>query len=470
MQLLGLMPPRKNMNRNVRLSSKWFNPLYFHLLKYIDDPRIRKIMVYGGKSSAKTLTIAQLFLVKGYMQNCSTINYRKEQTTIKKTIKEAYKKAISLIYFDQAYSAMDFSIAGINGNKHLFTGLDTEGKVKGIESFKYLLFDELDQFEQEEWRQANLSLRGMEGQKLFATWNPVDENIWIKGELDKETWVEQPLIVDDNPYSRLHENSFVKISADGKTLLIKTTYFDNKWMVGADGYGSRDQNLIDEYEKLKDYDENSYRVNVLGEWGVANKEGKFCWAFDESQIKPTNHDPSMITWATFDFNVSPMTCTIAQVLPETTTLRCIECIKLDNSNIWEMCDRILASYPNALWMVTGDASGKNASALVQDNMNYYTIIMQKLGLTMQQIQVPESNPRIRENRLLVNAVLKRWTVEIDPERCKPLIYDLRYVEVDREGNIVKDRSTESKKADFLDNFRYLCNIAIKPFLEFMGIN
>ena len=72
---------------------------------------------------------------------------------------------------------MDFKIANDKGSNIIFKGLDTEGKVKGIEGFTYLLFDEIDQFEQEEWVQANLSLRGLPNQKLFATWNPVDENI-----------------------------------------------------------------------------------------------------------------------------------------------------------------------------------------------------------------------------------------------------------------------------------------------------
>lgn len=212
-------------------------------------------------------------------------------------------------------------------------------------------------------------------------------------------------------------------------------------------------------------DPNLYRIYFQGEWGVENKEGKFCWAFHSGQIKPTVYDPERITWATFDFNLNPMTCTVCQILPEEQTLRAIECIKLENSDIWKMCDRLVASYPDAQWMVTGDATGQSGSAMVQDNMNYYKIIMQKLQIIEQQIKIPSKNPPIEENQLLVNAVHRNWNIEIDPERCQPLIYDLTYVEMNGRGEIIKDRTSAKKFADFLDGWRYIINIAIKPLFR-----
>ena len=161
----------------LRLRKTWFNPLYFHLRKYVDDHKIRRIMVYGGKSSAKTFTIAQLFNILSYTQKCSCIAYRKEQTTIKISLKPAFVKAIESTYMNAAYDIQDFTIKGNNSKNIVFKGIDSEGKIKGIEGFKYMLLDELDHYTEEEFMQANLSLRGMENQKIFATWNPVDENI-----------------------------------------------------------------------------------------------------------------------------------------------------------------------------------------------------------------------------------------------------------------------------------------------------
>ena len=97
-----------------------------------------------------------------------------------------------------------------------------------------------------------------------------------------------------------------------------------------------------------------------------------------------------------------------------------------------------------------------------------------MDLTHQQIQVPTVNPPIDENQVIVNAVHKNWTVEIDPVNCKPLIYDLQYVEVDGLGKIVKGENRNGsdthnnrrKYADFLDNWRYLINVAVRPYFGF----
>lgn len=441
----------------LRLRKTWFNPLYFHLRKYVDDHKIRRIMVYGGKSSAKTFTIAQLFNILSYTQKCSCIAYRKEQTTIKISLKPAFAKAIESTYMNAAYDIQDFTIKGNNSKNIVFKGIDSEGKIKGIEGFKYMLLDELDHYTEEEFMQANLSLRGMENQKIFATWNPVDENIWIKKYIDRLDWIDLPLAIKGNKYSQLDKSSFIRKSTDGKTLLIKTTYYDNKWIVGANGYGSRDQNLIDEYEQLKTIDPNSYNVNVLGEWGVRDKSNKFAFAFEASKhVGSVEYNHDYLVWLSFDFNVNPISCTAFQYYDD--VLRAIKCFKLDNSNIYELCKLIASYFPDAMFKVTGDASGTSRSAMVADNVNYYTIIKDELGLIWSQFNIPSVNPRIEENQVKVNAVLYAGLFIADSENCKELIYDLTYVEIDENKKIIKDRTAESKKADFLDHFRYICNI------------
>ena len=441
----------------LRLRKTWFNPLYFHLRKYVDDHKIRRIMVYGGKSSAKTFTIAQLFNILSYTQKCSCIAYRKEQTTIKISLKPAFAKAIESTYMNAAYDIQDFTIKGNNSKNIVFKGIDSEGKIKGIEGFKYMLLDELDHYTEEEFMQANLSLRGMENQKIFATWNPVDENIWIKKYIDRLQWDELPLTIKGNKHATLDATAFVRKSKDGKTLLIKTTYLDNKWIVGANGYGSRDQNLIDEYEQLKTIDPNSYNVNVLGEWGVRDKSNKFAFAFEASKhVGSVEYNPDYLIWLSFDFNVNPISCTAFQYYDD--VLRAIKCFKLDNSNIYELCKLIASYFPDAMFKVTGDASGTSRSAMVADNVNYYTIIKDELGLIWSQFNIPSVNPRIEENQVKVNAVLYAGLFVADSENCKELIYDLTYVEIDENKKIIKDRTAESKKSDFLDHFRYICNI------------
>lgn len=247
----------------IRFDKKWFNPLYFILNEIIKDPQVRTVFVYGGKSSAKTVTLCQLLGKEAVVNNASTIAFRKHTNIIKTTLKKSFDLAIESIYLHPAFERLEFIYRAPRA-EIVLKGLDGEEKAKGIESYKYLYLDELDHFTKEEYQQFNLSLRGIPGQKLFASWNPVDENCWIKTDIiDK-------IEFEDTEYKLPCERSFVKKSKDGKTVLIKTTFEDNYWIVGSPcgTYGYRDENLIAEYEALRTRDYYSYRINVLGEWGI----------------------------------------------------------------------------------------------------------------------------------------------------------------------------------------------------------
>lgn len=458
-----------------RYKREWFNPLYFHLRKYIEYPDLRKIMVYGGKSSAKTFSIAQLFSIMCYTEVVSAVCYRKEQTTIKTTLRNSFDKAIETTRMGAVWQPMDFKYRGVD-NEIIFKGLDTEGKVKGIEGYKYLFFDELDHFTKEEWYQANLSLRGIKGQKLLASWNPIDENIWIKGEIDAQRWHDLPLSLGDN-YSKLSDESFIRISEDGKTLLIKTNYLDNKWMVGGDGYGFRDQNLIDEYLSMKDKDPNSYNVNVLGEWGVRNKNKKFAWAFDRAKhvkdfvpafidVFGVPYNPNKIVWLSFDFNVNPITCTAMQHFDGAVFV--FKCFRLENSNTVEMCNHIKSYFQKGtVFKVTGDSTGANRSTLSSDNLHNYQIIQRELKLLDSQIIVPTRNPDIQVNQVLLNSLLLNyvWMFQPGKEYADYAIYDLTYVEVDENKKIKKDRTSAERESDFLDTIRYFANVEFSNYLK-----
>lgn len=446
----------------VRLSRQWFNPLYFHLKKYAEDPTIRKIMVYGGKSSAKTFSIGQFVAIKGFTENCSSILYRKEQATIKITLKPALVKAVDSIRFGQVYNTMDFRLLCHNGHNIVFKGLDEEGKVKGIEGFKYLLFDELDHFTEEEWRQANLSLRGIPNQKLFATWNPVDERSWIKKEIDSIEWEEQPNHVEGNPYSTLSQNSFVMRSKDGKTVLIRTNYYDNKWITGGDGYGYRDENLIFEYEALSVLNPNAYRVNVLGEWGKPDVQSPYVSNFShEKHVKECHFNPNLPVYFSLDFNVEPMVCICSHDWRDSKGVlhhHIFQEIVLQPATLLEMIQKIKGAFPAstlATAFYTGDATGNKRNIYTRNNASDWKILQQGLNISSNRLRVPKSNPSVSGMRNLINLYFSiHPDLKINPS-CKTLINELMFTECDAEGNILKkDRNKMEQRADALDTLRY----------------
>jgi uncharacterized protein (DUF433 family) len=105
--------------------------------------------------------------------------------------------------------------------------------------------------------------------------------------------------------------------------------------------------------------------------------------------------------------------------------------------------------------------------LTQGNLGYYDVVATKLRLGRAQMKQPSVNPSIRDTRVLVNSLLQNYCIKIDPS-CEWLIKDLKYVEVDGDGDIIKDRQNDLRKADLLDCFRYYCNSFHRDWIRFFN--
>lgn len=194
----------------------------------------------------------------------------------------------------------------------------------------------------------------------------------------------------------------------------------------------------------------------------------WAFAFDKTKhiTKEELHpDPKMPIYLSFDFNRNPITCSVIQ-WQHGKPVSVIEQIKLDNSDIYKLCTYIKSKYSRFALIVTGDATGQNSSALVQDNLNYYLVIKKQLGLGDGQFKVPRINPKIEENQVLVNSILANYEVKICPVKAKALIYDLQNVKVAPDGKIEKSsRERKDQQADSLDCFRYFCNTFLSWFIQ-----
>lgn len=201
-------------------------------------------------------------------------------------------------------------------------------------------------------------------------------------------------------------------------------------------------------------DDLTFRCEILAE-DVNMASNPFTYAFDAAKhVMPVTYDARYHLHLSFDFNVDPITCLAVQHIDG-----CIRVVKefyLRNSDIYQLCEAIQASFPRATYIVTGDATGANRSALTSGNYGYYDVVARQLGLGRGQMKQPAVNPSIRDTRVLCNSLLQNYCVQIDPS-CVWLAKDLQYVEVDDEGDIMKDRSTDLRKADLLDCFRYYCH-------------
>jgi len=166
----------------------------------------------------------------------------------------------------------------------------------------------------------------------------------------------------------------------------------------------------------------------------------------------------------FDFNVDPITCIVAQHELDKSQIRIYKEFRLKNSDIYELCDAIIAEYGDDYYFrVTGDASGNNRSAMVSDNLNYYKIIIKRLKIQNNQVFVPGVNPRHKNSRVLTNSLFKRHPDLLIDEGCTYLIADNKYCETDSEGEINKKK--DAHQTHLLDCERYYFNTWHSDFLK-----
>ena len=210
-----------------------------------------------------------------------------------------------------------------------------------------------------------------------------------------------------------------------------------------------------------------YKLQFIeGDWSnFIDTNNLWAFAFDRKKhVAEPVLDPEHTVFLSFDFNKNPICCSVIQHYDG--KVRVLETIKLPNSDIYALCDYITVYYPNLMFMVTGDATGQNTSALVRDNLNYYRIIKSRLNLGDAQLKVPSVNPRLEDNQVLVNSLLAKYEVEIHAEKAKALIYDLGNVKMLPDGTIEKtDRKDPKQQADALDTFRYFCNTFLKWYIK-----
>jgi hypothetical protein len=210
-------------------------------------------------------------------------------------------------------------------------------------------------------------------------------------------------------------------------------------------------------------DDINFRQEYLAEYVDAN-DRPFLYAFNAKKhvipsYTPNKHLPLIFS---LDFNKNPMTCLVGQQVDIHTVYAFAE-IDMPDGSTPEIAEVIKADYIQWLYNldVTGDATGRNRTALTRGNLNHYRVLKDVLGLTDDQIRVPTQNLALSDSRVLCNSVLKNAKFYIT-EACKKTIKDLEMAMVDDEGDLIKNETFPCHK---LDSFRYLLAECYKDFIR-----
>lgn len=484
----------------MKINFKKLNPVGFYLLRFLQDPTIRFIILFGGSSSGKSYSVAQIILIFTLWEGSNTLVMRKVGASIRDSIYQDFKTAADQLGITNLFRFSD-GVKTItclsNGARIVFKGLDDSEKIKGLSSFKRVVLDEESEFEEEDYKQIRKRLRGMVGQQIITTFNPIKETHWIKTQVfDKEKWHEIPKIVEiagrelppqltdvksirmNEPKSILNPRTKEIEEHPSDTVVIQTTYLNNFWVVGSpDGtYGFYDEQCVADFERDRLNDPDYYNVYALGEWGVIRTGSEFFSSFNRGvHTGVCEYDPTLPVHISVDSNVLPyISCTYWQIsldgdkkhikqIGETcadspnNTVR--KAAKLVAKRLHEMgVDKVI---------LHGDASTRAANNIDDEKRSFHDLFidtLQKEGIEVID-KVSNKNPSVPMSGEFINAifdaVLPGLQITID-ENCKVSTEDYMSVQKDVNGGILKTKvknkitmQTYEEHGHISDTFRYV---------------
>jgi len=152
---------------------------------------------------------------------------------------------------------------------------------------------------------------------------------------------------------------------------------------------------------------------IEGDWNSFDNKNPYFSAYDESKMlsnEPLQYLPNYELLLSFDFNIDPATCVVAQI-QQGAFIRVLKAYKINNCTLKELLTRIKADYPYAVFRVTGDPAGNSRNQGYNSaNETMYSIIREGLNISRTQVDKPRINyageNAQREIRIFCNSVLQ----------------------------------------------------------------
>ena len=207
---------------------------------------------------------------------------------------------------------------------------------------------------------------------------------------------------------------------------------------------------------LKDtLDPQAYKLYVLGE--RLRLGGKYFYYSYDPKINDfeINYDPELVVYANLDFNVGNMSATFAHVIGSGMSKQLLffdELVLTDyGSDTASMGRAILERFPVEKVLITCDASGAARKTSGQSDKK----ILESLGFT---VRCKSANPRLRKRQIMVNGLLAKGNILLNPKTCVRFKRDLQRVEQDERTFEKVKKNPElthtSDGADYLADFEY----------------
>lgn len=422
------------------------NQLFFDL----QEVDTRFVICYGGAGSGKSYTLSQFLIASCLHQKEKILVLRKVAVTLKDSCVSLFETILKDwgVWDRCNYNKSTMTLTFPNGSIVLFKGLEDPERIKSIAGITKVWFEEMSEFEEADFNQINLRMRGKKNLQLFGAFNPIDETHWLKGRF---------FDYDDEDATIFH-----------------STFEDNDFL---------DDAYLKELEKYKKLDYNYYRVYALGQWGKLNAGGEFYKSFDYSHnVSSYSYNANLPLHISFDENVNPYFPAVVFQAEGNKAWQIDELImKSPTNTVQHMATEIKKRYHNhkAGLFIYGDATSQKKDVKQQKGHNLFTLLKKELEQFKPQLRVQKSNPSVMMRGLFINDLfaggIDNTVLSID-EGCKVSIEDLKYLKEAPDGTKSKEMYKDPKTgvryqryghtSDAMDYF--VCVYFRKEFNEFQG--
>jgi phage terminase large subunit len=127
---------------------------------------------FGGRGSAKSWSIAQALLIKGYDDPLRSLCAREIQKSIKDSVKKLLDDTIDRMGLRWFYTSTDTEIRGLNGTLFIFSGLRSNpDSVRSMEGIDIAWVEEAQKLSLQGWEILDPTVR-KDGSEIWLSWNP----------------------------------------------------------------------------------------------------------------------------------------------------------------------------------------------------------------------------------------------------------------------------------------------------------
>lgn len=132
-------------------------------------------VLYGGRGSAKSYSIADVLLIRGYISKRRILCGREFQNSISESVHQLLKERAHELKLDTFYNFTNTSIAGKNGTEFFFKGVRHNiQSIKSMQGVTDLWLEEAQTVSQISWETLIPTIR-TPGSEIFVSFNPDSE-------------------------------------------------------------------------------------------------------------------------------------------------------------------------------------------------------------------------------------------------------------------------------------------------------